>query len=458
MSAARRNPRGGRGVETVMPTRAARTSIVAFALLAACDGAVGPLAERLAPETAHEAYAEGLRDADLAATALGGGWLRAADSALLAPVAVSLPFRESGWFSPDEARAVAYRVELRAGQRLVAELRAGDSTAVLFADLYEVPEDTLAPLDRIASADSTTDSLTVTARRDRAYVLRVQPELLRGVRYDLVLRAAPSLAVFPVAGRGPGSVRSFFGAERDGGARAHHGIDIFAPRGTPVVAATDGFVRSTTPSRLGGKLVWLRDDEYRQSLYYAHLDTVLVVPGQQVRAGDTLGLVGNTGNARTTPPHLHFGIYSRGPKDPLPYVREPRERPTEVTAALAALGERRRTGARVALRARPDADDGETLAVGTPLRVIGAAGASYRVVLPDGRAGWVRARSTEPLADPLGSTRLAAGAALRDGPTAAAATIETVAAPRSVSVLARFGSYALVRDGRRTGWVEADTD
>ena len=452
------------------PNGRPRAAVVAFALraaalaaaaalLAACDGAVGPIAERLAPETAHEAYAEGLRDAGLAETALGGGWLRAADSALLAPAAVSLPFRESGWFAPDEARAVAYRVEVRAGQRLVAELRAGDSAAVLFADLYEVPDDTLAPLRRIASADSTTDSLAVTARRDGAYVLRVQPELLRGVRYDLTLRAAASLAVFPVAGRGPGAVRSFFGAERDGGRRVHHGIDIFAPRGTPVVAATDGRVRSTTPSRLGGNLVWLRDERVRQSLYYAHLDTVLVVPGQQVRAGDTLGLVGNSGNARTTPPHLHFGIYSGGPKDPLPYVREPRARPAEVTATLAALGERRRTGARIALRARPDADDGPVLAAGTPVRVIGAAGASYRVLLPDGRAGWVRARGTEPLGEPLGSTRLAAGAALRDRPAPAATTIETVAAARSVSVIARFGAYALVRDGARTGWVAAsDTD
>ena len=208
---------------------------------------------------------------------------------------------------------------------------------------------------------------------------------------------------------------------------------------------------------LGGKVVWLRTTG-GASLYYAHLDSQLVRPGDRVAVGDTLGLVGNTGNARTTPPHLHFGIYSRGPKDPLPYVREPRGRPAEVTAALAALGERRRTGARVSLRPRPDADDGETLAAGTPLRVIGAAGASYRVLLPDGRAGWVRARSTEPLADPLGSTRLAAGAALRDRPAAVGATIETVAAPRSVSVLARFGGYTLVRDGRRTGWVQADTD
>ena len=69
-----------------------------------------------------------------------------------------------------------------------------------------------------------------------------------------------------------------------------------------------------------------------QHLYYAHLDRQLVQPGQHVRPGDTLGLVGNTGNARTTVPHLHFGIYQsgRGAVDPWPYLH----RADPVPAAL----------------------------------------------------------------------------------------------------------------------------
>jgi murein DD-endopeptidase MepM/ murein hydrolase activator NlpD len=123
--------------------------------------------------------------------------------------------------------------------------------------------------------------------------------------------------------RGNPAIQSLFGVERDGGRRAHHGIDIFAPRGTPVIAATDGVVRSTSPNELGGNVVRLSDPRRAQTLYYAHLDRHVVAEGQQVRVGDTLGFVGNTGNARSTPPHLHFGIYvrGRGPINPLRYVR-----------------------------------------------------------------------------------------------------------------------------------------
>jgi len=62
-------------------------------------------------------------------------------------------------------------------------------------------------------------------------------------------------------------------------------------------------------------------------VYYAHLDEQWVEPGEFVRAGQALGAVGNTGNARTTPPHLHFGVYVRQPgvrggaRDPAEFLR-----------------------------------------------------------------------------------------------------------------------------------------
>ena len=423
-------------------------------LAAACSGGAGPIAERLAPATAHERYARSLRDAGLDATGLGAAWLSAGDSALAAATPVTLPFAESGYFAGDEVRAVGYEIRVRGGQRLVAEVaRAPGAAGLLFADLFELVGDSVAVPERVASADSLLAPLEATPSRDARFVLRVQSELLRGVPYTVTLRVVPSLAVFPVAGRTTAAVRSRFGAARDGGRREHHGIDIFAPRGTPVVAAADGTVRSTTPSGLGGKLVWLRASGARQSLYYAHLDTVLVAPGQRVRAGDTLGLVGNTGNARTTPPHLHFGIYSRGPVDPWWFVFRPSQEPPALGAALAAVGTERRTSARTTLRPRPDEPEGAPLAVGTPLRVVGAAAGAYRVLLPDGRGGWVSARAVESLDAPLRSTRLFAAATLRDRPAPDAATIATLAPGRTLPVLGRFGAYALVRDGGRTGWV-----
>ena len=80
---------------------------------------------------------------------------------------------------------------------------------------------------------------------------------------------------------------------------------------------------STDTSERGGQVIWLRDRRVRRSLYYAHLNGWAVQDGTEVRAGDVIGFVGNTGNARTTPPHLHFGVYERGPADPSPFL-EPR--------------------------------------------------------------------------------------------------------------------------------------
>lgn len=98
-----------------------------------------------------------------------------------------------------------------------------------------------------------------------------------------------------------------FGAPRGGG-RTHKGEDLFAARGTPVVAVTSGeIVKSVRDDdgSLGGRRVWVAGDD-GWWWYYAHLDTVSVDVGARVAAGDRLGTLGNSGNARTTPPHLHI--------------------------------------------------------------------------------------------------------------------------------------------------------
>lgn len=133
--------------------------------------------------------------------------------------------------------------------------------------------------------------------------------------------------VFPVAGL-KAKIGSFWGAVRDGGKRKHEGIDIFAAKNTPVVAVTDGIISAVGNGGIGGKTVWLRSTGSKYSYYYAHLDTQLVRRGQRVKKGQILGRVGNTGNARNTPPHLHFGVYtSRGAVDPLPYVKGTKKMP-----------------------------------------------------------------------------------------------------------------------------------
>lgn len=100
-----------------------------------------------------------------------------------------------------------------------------------------------------------------------------------------------------------------WGAPRDGGERRHKGIDIFAPRGAQVVAVSDGIISYIGDQPKGGHCLWLTT-ESGTSFYYAHLDRWApgLYEGMEVQSGDLLGFVGNTGNAISTPPHLHFGV------------------------------------------------------------------------------------------------------------------------------------------------------
>ena len=456
-----------------------RTSLVGCILVLGALGALGAcgrvndaLRHAARPESPHERYARSLRDAGLDSTALGRDWLAAAERSLGGAAPVTLPFREAGYFAESEARAVAYRVSVRRGQRLVAAAETqGVPPARLFVDVFEPPpaSDSAAAPSRVASAEGDSDRVVrvaFEARRDGDYLVRVQPELLRSVRYVLTVEATASLA-FPLPGRDSRAVQSYFGASRDAGRREHKGIDLFAPRGTPVVAAAGG-VANTGENALGGNVVWVWDPEHDRSLYYAHLDSQAVQTGQVVRTGDTLGWVGNTGNARTTAPHLHFGIYARGEGavDPYPFVHRPREAPPTIAADTASLGSWRRVDGRrpVALYAAPvtaaAADRGANRAAlrelepRTVVRVDGAVGRYYRVRLPDGTVGYVTASGTSSVDTPVERTRPARPAVVRDHPSAVAATVDSVGAGAPLAVLGRFDDYLFVRTpGGRTGWI-----
>lgn len=411
------------------------------------------LAESLDAATPHERYAASLRQAELDSTALGAAWLRAAAAALANPVEADLPLLETGYFPADDAGAVAYRFSAERGRRLTARLEVqGSPHPRVFFDLFRIA-DGAAP-EHMESADG--DSLTWDAADGATYLLRLQPELLRSARYTLTVRDDPALA-FPVSGRDSRAVGSFFGADRDAGRRSHQGIDIFAARGTAAVAAADGIVSRVGITPRGGRVVWVRDLRRAGSLYYAHLDSQTVSPGSRVRAGDTVGLVGNTGNARTTPPHLHFGIYlsGEGAVDPLPWVQT-REEPVAVTADTARLGDAVRTSRALSLRASPSSRDpaGEALPTGTLASVVAASGGWYRVALPDGRSGYLPTRSVRMADTPLRRRAIAAGTPLRDRPSNAAAVIDTLSDDVRVAVLGHFGRFSFVRvpEGP-SGWI-----
>jgi len=131
--------------------------------------------------------------------------------------------------------------------------------------------------------------------------------LVRPAPTDISAPLSPNGYVFPVYG--PVSFTDTYGAAR-AAVTWHHGEDIFAPLGAPILAVADGTVFSVGWNDIGGYRLWLRDRQGNQ-FYYAHLSAFspLAVDGRDVTAGAVLGFVGNTGDAQGTPYHLHFEIH-----------------------------------------------------------------------------------------------------------------------------------------------------
>ena len=120
-------------------------------------------------------------------------------------------------------------------------------------------------------------------------------------------------------------LRDTWAASRSHG-RLHEGIDIMAPRGTKVMSATEGLIADLRNNNLGGKVIWIMGPGGSWH-YYAHLDEHKrgLAVGDYVKKDELIGYVGNTGNARHTAPHLHYGIYlngkGRGAVNPYPFLR-----------------------------------------------------------------------------------------------------------------------------------------
>ncbi|MGA8488660.1 MAG: M23 family metallopeptidase, partial [Gaiella sp.] len=141
------------------------------------------------------------------------------------------------------------------------------------------------------------------------------PEVVRAAP-EVVARLSRGGYVFPVFG--PAAFGNSFGAYRgDVAGKWHHGEDLVAPAGTPLLAVADGTLFSVGWNDIGGWRLWLRDDAGNE-FYYAHLSAYspLAIAGKRVKAGDVLGFVGNSGDADGGVTHLHFEIH---PVDLLKY-------------------------------------------------------------------------------------------------------------------------------------------
>jgi peptidoglycan LD-endopeptidase LytH len=426
-------------------------SLSVATILYSCSGSQRGL---FASRSPHEKYADKINEAGLASSELGRSWLLAAGKGLQQPLTIQLPYKETGYFPASTPGAAGYRFNARRGDQLVIELvKKPVSGFKIFLDLWQPATNEQPKL--LLSSDTTGIPLQYEIKKDGDYVLRLQPELLAGGEYTLTVRTAPSLA-FPVQTSANPRIGSFWGDARDDGARSHEGIDIFSPKRTPAVAAADGRIRRVGTNELGGNIIFLDPDDRGYALYYAHLDTQLVETGQRVKAGDVIGLVGNTGNARTTPPHLHFGIYALGGAiDPLPFVKRDRPAPAAITAPPEHINAYVRSDRNTVVYSSPDQKSVKLISpeANTLLQVQAATGDWYKIMLPDGREGFITDGSIDRIDKPFKNHTVSTPTRLLDKPDNLAAAKIVIGKGENVQVLASFNDYYYVKNGQVTGWI-----
>ncbi|MDN3722853.1 M23 family metallopeptidase [Aequorivita sp. SDUM287046] len=291
--------------------------LILFSLIIVSCKQVQKVADVVIQPTAREVYERNFKKDD----PLLVRWQNAFEKAKRDSLQITLPYSESGIFSSENFLVYSYNLQLKEGEKLVVEVEKNPDTANVFIDLFQQQNDSIQTFQLVKSSEKKSASLSFEIDKSDVYKIIVQPEMKREIPFVLKIYSQPMYA-FPVSGATNENVQSFWADPRDAGRRSHEGVDIFAARGTPVVAVADGRIGFTGERGLGGKQVWLRDGLFGKNVYYAHLDSVAVSSAQRVKLGDTLGFVGNTGNAKTTAPHLHFGIYrNTGAVNPYPYIK-----------------------------------------------------------------------------------------------------------------------------------------
>ncbi|MBK8501885.1 MAG: M23 family metallopeptidase [Saprospiraceae bacterium] len=426
-------------------------------LLVSCKQEIVPI--ECKPGTDHEDYVHSLEKANLLNTALAKDWLPAAQASLESPVQIQTPYQETFYWAPETPEAQGYIFSVKRGQKILIDLdpQKLDSTQI-FMDLFRIEKQSAGDEHvHIASAQKKELILGFEPREDGRYLLRIQPELLRGGQYHFIVKVVPSLQ-FPVLDKTRQAIGSFFGDERDGGRRKHHGIDIFAKRHTPILAPTDGYIRFAGERGLGGQVVWMHDPKRDLKLYFAHLHTIIAKSGQWVELGDTLGLVGNTGNARTTPPHLHFGIYQDGPIDPFHFVADLPDKPKNIRSNQNLVGQqvRMRQTAAITLTV-PDSmkQDEKMLDQYQMIEIKAAMLSNYRVKLPNGIVGVIHMNDVESMERPIMTDRLSEDLILLEKPAKNVAIVEHLVTPEHITVLAKDADHWYVRSiTGAAGWIE----
>ena len=440
-------------IARLFPGRMLRSLFLATVfLLASCGGGSGTVAAE--GPASHEDFARQIESNGLSETVMGQRWLEAAKSALTEPLMIVPPYAESGGFLAHNAAALGLMFDALDGQTLHLQFnRRGDAAGRVYVELFYARE----PLGearhvRLRGLGPEDTALKLELPYDGRYIVRLQPELLVDALYDLRVELDAAVP-FPVQVESD-AVGSFFGDPRDAGSRLHEGIDIFAPRSTPVVAVAAGRAHARTTPR-GGNVVWLRTAD--RSYYYAHLEKAAFSGRRSVEAGEVLGYVGNSGNAITTPTHLHFGVYrrGRGAMDPLPRLaarvfEEPPEtlefRPRHVRTHAGKLN----------LRAAPDTSSEvlEQLNEGSVVKASAVRGEWLRVTTPWNLSGWIHRNFQEEVSS-VGRWHAGAPTVLLDSISARARPAALVSPDEEFDVIGSYATHLLLRssDGESEGWL-----
>lgn len=402
----------------------------------------------------HEQYRRKLESAGLDKTAMGSAWIAASSNSLQKALNINIPYREIGYFDAGKIPAAAYRFSATKGQKITVSLIKKPTATALYLDLWELND--LNNPKRIASADTLNNPIQYEIEVTGNYVIRLQPELLQSVEYTLEIVSGPSLA-FPTQSKSK-SIGSYWGDGRDNNARKHEGVDIFGGFRSPVLASAGGTITRVNENNLGGKVVWLRPSGKDYMLYYAHLDEQIATEGQDVKVGDTVGLMGNTGNARTTPTHLHFGIYTFGGAiNPLPFINPVSKTPGKINASVSNLNKTLRTAGKVNLYALPQNKSMpiSSLIAGTIVNVSSATGNFYKAELPDGNTGFISSNDVVQTTKPLQQLKVKVlQQKVFDQPDSLAAVKLNLKAGEIVSVLGNFNNYQLIsNENAQVGWI-----
>lgn len=406
------------------------------------------------PSSPHEIYQRKLIAAGLDRSSLGLSWINSSLTSNDKALNISIPYKETGYFPADKTPSHFYKFAAVKGQKISISLdKKSANTSPIYLDVWEIKDSKI--LNHIASADTLGSVLELDIRDSGAYLLRMQPELLQSWGYTLEITSGPSLG-FPTK-TGGNNIKSFWGDGRENNVRKHEGVDIFGSFRSPVLATSDGRVTRVNENNLGGKVIWFKPKGKDYTLYYAHLDEQIAIEGQEFLAGETLGLMGNTGNAKSTPTHLHFGIYtSSGAIDPFPFINPDLKVPANISAPISNLNKTLRTKSDQILKGTSAQNSNRDLPKGTIVKISAASGNGYRVILPNGAVGFLNSSNLISVSNPISTLKLSAKQLkLYDEPDTLAAVKMNLQQASIVYLLGSFEGFHLISlDEDRFGWIK----